>query len=66
MGAAAWRNFSIGVGGQVLTVREQRSNRDVMAAPRVPGESVRRTTEMRRRSAVGAGGNRYANSWDHI
>jgi hypothetical protein len=34
MGAAAWRNFSIGVGGQVLTVREQRSNRDAMAAPR--------------------------------
>jgi hypothetical protein len=24
MGAAVWRNFSIGVGGQVLTVREQR------------------------------------------
>src|SRR5713101_3333245 len=35
---AAWQNFSIGVGGQVLTVREQRSNRDAMAAPRAAWE----------------------------
>jgi hypothetical protein len=34
MGAAVRRNFSIGVGGQVLTVRAQRSKRDAMAAPR--------------------------------
>ena len=30
---AVWQNFSIGVGGQVLTVREQGSNRGAMAAP---------------------------------
>src|SRR3984893_16826151 len=42
---AAWQNFSIGVGGQVLTVREQRSNRDAMAAPRAAWESVGRGTE---------------------
>ncbi len=47
MGAAARRNFSIGVDGQVLTVREQRSNRDAMAAPRAAGESVHRTTKIR-------------------
>ena len=42
---AAWQNFSIGVGGQVRTVREQRSNRDAMAAPRAAWESVGRATE---------------------
>jgi hypothetical protein len=47
---AAWRNFSIGVGGQVRTVREQRSKRDAMAAPRAAWESVHRTTEIRWRS----------------
>jgi hypothetical protein len=46
MGAAAWWNFSIGVGGQVLTVREQRSKRDARAAPRAAWESVHRTTEI--------------------
>ena len=57
---AAWQNFSIGVGRQVRTVREQRWNRDAMAAPRAAWEWVGRATEMWRRSAVGAGGNRYA------
>ena len=42
---AAWQNFSIGVGGQVRTVRERRSNRDAMAAPRAAWESVGRATE---------------------
>ena len=37
MDAAVRRNFSISVGGQVLTVRERRSKRDVMAAPRSGG-----------------------------
>jgi hypothetical protein len=44
-------NFSIGAGGRVLTVREQQSKRDAMAAPRAAWESVQRTTEMRWRSA---------------
>ena len=38
---AAWQNFSIGVGGQVLTVRERRSNRDAMAAPERRGNRNR-------------------------
>src|SRR6185369_7748911 len=41
---AVWQNFSIGGGGQVLTVREQGSNRDAMAAPRAAWESVRSRT----------------------
>ena len=41
---AAWQNSSIGVGGQVLTVREQGSNRGAMAAPRAAWESVRSRT----------------------
>src|ERR1700680_525596 len=51
-GAAERRNFSIGGGRQVLTVREQRSKRDAMAAPRAAWESVHRTSEMRRCSAI--------------
>jgi hypothetical protein len=42
----------IGAGGQVLTVREPRSNRDAMAAPRAALESVRHATE----NAVALGG----------
>jgi len=44
MGAGGVAEFFDRVGGQVLTVREQRSNRDAMAAPRAAWESVRRTT----------------------
>ena len=38
------RNFQTVARRQVLTVREQRSNRDAMAAPRAAWESVHRTT----------------------
>jgi hypothetical protein len=44
-------DLHIGAGGQGRTVREQRSNRDAMAAPRAAWESVPGTTEMRWRSA---------------
>src|SRR6266849_3053506 len=44
-GSGGVAEFSIGVGGQVLTVREQRSKRDAMAAPRAAWESVGRATE---------------------
>ena len=54
---AAWQNFSIGGGGQVLTVRERRSNRDAMAAPRAAWESVGRATE--NAAAGGAIGTQY-------
>ena len=37
---------NIGLGEQVLTVREQRSRRHVMAAPRAAWESVHRKTDM--------------------
>ena len=57
---AAWQNFSIGVGGQVRTVRERRSNRDAMAAPRAAWESVGRARKCGGVRRVGAGGNRYA------
>src|SRR6266849_10167793 len=58
-GSGGVAEFSIGVGGQVLTVREQRSKRDAMAAPRAAWESVHRTTEIwwrsseRRRVGIG-------------
>lgn len=45
MSRASRRNFSIGVGGQVQTVREQRSEREAMATPRAAWESVRGTAE---------------------
>src|SRR5437868_4359224 len=56
MGAEVWRNFSIGVDGQMLTLRKGRSNRGAVAAPRATWESVHRTTEMRRRSVGRRGG----------
>jgi hypothetical protein len=40
---------------QVLTVRKQRPKRDVMASQRAARESVHRTTERRRRSAIRRG-----------
>jgi hypothetical protein len=43
-------------GGQVLTVREQRSKRDAMAAPRAAWESVHRTAERWRCSRRKASG----------
>ena len=34
MSAAEWQNFSIGVGGQVRTVRKRRRERPAVAFPR--------------------------------
>ena len=77
MGTAVRRNFSIGVGGQVLTVREQRSKRDAMAAPSSGGGigtpyngnsvAVRRSARVgigTRYNARDAGMSRAAVRWD--
>src|SRR5205814_623018 len=60
VGAEVWRDFSIGVDGQVLMGRKQRSNRDAVAAPRGAWEikkPYQGNAEAFRRSAQG--GNRY-------
>ena len=59
MDAAMGRNFSIGVGGQVVTVRKQRSRRDAMAAPRAAWNRYTVPRLCAGNAVSGAGGNRY-------